>query len=279
MENNPDHYRFMPHFGDEDKEKLDSRNEGISEEAEAKETAEMSELSDPSEFFESTEHSEDSEISENSEEAKESDSSAIDMGSLKALYTFTSPFLAPTYATLLIFWFSILAIIAPRAVLPYALTIFGATGMLPLITLFILRRIGAIESFQLYSQRERIIPYIVEILALGAVTIFYVAKGATPWIWTIFCGATAVALINFFINFKFRISNHCSAMAALLAAILVVQIYGVPPQPLYWWAIGVVFFAGFAGSMAIFVGRHTVWEVITGYATGFLGVILFSLIH
>lgn len=202
-----------------------------------------------------------------------------DASLLNVLANVVSPLLVPTFATLAIFWFSILSIVAPGAVLPYALTVAGATGVVPLLSLFVLKRIGSISSYYMYERNERIVPYIVMTLALGAMTVFYVVKGATPWIWTIYCGATAACLLNFCINFRLRVSTRCSAAAALLAALIVINTYGLPQVPLFWWAIGVIFFAGLAGTAAVFGGRHSIWEVIAGYATGFLPVILFSLIR
>lgn len=198
---------------------------------------------------------------------------------LKILYGIVSPVLVPTYASLFIFLLSVLVLVVPEATAPYTLTVFGATCIVPLIAIYVLMKVGALTSFEMYDPRERTVPYVIEFLALGGTTLFFLFKGANPWIWTIFCGATAVALVNFLINFRMRISNHCSAMAALVATLIVINQNGIPQVPLFWWMVGALAFCGFAGSMAIWYGRHSIWEVLAGYATGFLGVILFSLIH
>lgn len=195
------------------------------------------------------------------------------------IYGLLSPFTIPTIVTLFIFFFSILSVAAPGAVLPYSLTVLGATCFVPLIVIYILLRVGHIESLQMYHKSERIIPYAIEFLALGAMAIFFVAKGAPAWIWTMFCGGAAIAIVNLAVNFGMRISSHCSAMAALVAALIVIEQYGIPQTPLFWWIVGSVFFAGLTGTLAIIRGRHTLAEVLAGYATGFLGIILFSLIH
>ena len=197
---------------------------------------------------------------------------------LSLLNGLLSPLLVPTYVTLIIFLISILSILAPDAALPYTLTVFGATCVVPLISLYVLNKVGATQSFELYSARERVVPYIIEIMALGGVTLFLVFKGANTWIWSIFCGGTAVALANFLINFRMRVSTCCSAMAAMVAALIVINRYGFPRESLFWWTVGAVFFAGVAGSLALLYRRHSLWEVLAGYATGFLGIILFSLL-
>ena len=198
---------------------------------------------------------------------------------MKLFYRIFSPFMVPTYATLFIFLLSILSIVAPGAATAYTLTVFGATGLVPIILLLIMRKLGMVDSFEIHGQSERQIPYIVQFLVLGAMTLFFLYKGANSWIWTIYLGATAVSLINFVINYRIRVSNHCSAVAALLAVLMVIQRSGMPPHSLFWWVVGALIVTGIVGAAAISIGRHKLIDVIVGYATGFLGIILFSLIH
>lgn len=198
---------------------------------------------------------------------------------LRFLYALMSPLLVPSYATLCLFLLTVLHLVAPGATTPYTLTVLGATGVVPLIVIYVLLRAGLAGGFNLGSRAERVVPYLVYILALGAVTLFFLYKGANPWIWTAFCGGTAAALADLLLNFKWRVSTRCSAMAALFAVLLVIEKSGVALVPMFWWMVGCLFFCGLAGTLAIVVGRHSLREVLMGYATGFLGVILFSLIH
>lgn len=200
-------------------------------------------------------------------------------GVLRFLYAVCSPLMVPTYVSLILFLLTILAIVVPGGALAYSLTVFGATCLVPSIANLILLKIGALSSLSMPTARERVVPYIIEFCALGGVTLFFIYKGANPWLWTIYCGATAACLVNFLLNFRIRVSNHCTAMAAFVAALIVINTYGMPQHSLFWWMVGTVFFAGYAGTFALIQGRHTLLEVLAGYATGFLGVILFSLIH
>ena len=197
----------------------------------------------------------------------------------RLLYGLFSPLTVPTIVCLLIFLLSVLVLIVPGAVVPYGLTVFGATCVVPSIALVILQRVGVVRSLRMFSRQERVVPYVIEFMALGGVTLFFLFKGAHPWIWTIYCGATALTLINFLINFRMRICCHCSATAALVAALLVINSQGVPQTPLFWWVAGAVLIAGYTGSAAVIYGGHSLKEVMAGYATGFLSIILFGLIH
>lgn len=195
------------------------------------------------------------------------------------IYGIFSPVMVPTYVALFVFLLSILAILVPGAATSYTVTVFAISCIVPMVALSILMKTGVVKSFRMLSRRERVVPYIVEFFALGAVALFLIFKGAYAWIWTIYIGAAAVALTNLLINVRMRISNHCSAMGALLASLLVINNYGFPQVSLFWWVVGTLFFAGVVGSIAMTYGRHSLWEVLAGYATGFLGVILFSMIH
>lgn len=194
-------------------------------------------------------------------------------------YDIFNPYLIPAYVTLLLFEVSVLSVAAPSAAPGYALTAFGATCIVPVLVLVLLRRFGIISSYSMLERRERVIPYIVQILALGGLTLLMKIQGAPLWLWLIYCGATVTALVNFLINFKFKISNHAAAIAAVVATLVVIQRVGVPQVSLAWWAVGTLIVAGVSGSIAIFTGKHTLWEVLAGYATGFLGITLMELIH
>lgn len=265
---NNDHYRFMPHPEGEEVVPPPIVEE-IREEISVEEEIPVEILTDREEEKEP--------VAVDVPRNRHDD--ALDMTLLEGLYHLMSPIVIPTVATFFIFLLSILVVIIPGASVSYLLTVFGATCVLPSAGFYVLRRIGSISSYLMLERRERTFPYIIETLALGAITIFFAAKGANSWIWTIYCGATAVCLANFIINRWLRISNHCSAFAALLAVLLVIQHSGYPQGSLFWWAVGVMFFAGVAGTLSILIGKHSIWEVLAGYATGFLGIILFSLIH
>lgn len=202
----------------------------------------------------------------------------ISRGVLKFFYDFFNPLLIPTYATILIFELSVLAIVAPEAGLPYSLTVFGATCVLPLIAFSVLRMVGAVNSISLEGRKERTFPYLIEILGTGAMTLFFLFKGAPNWLWLIYCGATATVLLNLLINFRIRVSNHCSAVAGLLAVLIVINNDGLPLPMLGWWAIGTVILGGILGTGAVLLGKHSLKDVAIGYATGFLPIILFTLI-
>lgn len=264
---NSDHYKYMPKQPgmpplDEEKETLADSGMEADIPVSLQEEIDLKEI-DPDEYLEL-------------DEEIVPDGTPV---AFKVLYGVFSPLLIPSYISLIIFLLSVLVIIVPSAVIPFTLTVFGATCIIPLIAVYVLMRVGVIHSLEMYGKNERIVPYVIETLALAGIALFFHAKGANLWIWTMYCGGAAASLVNFILNFKMRISSHCTGMGAFVAALIVINSYGFPQVSLFWWMVGALFFAGVVGSLAISYGRHTLWEVIAGYATGFLGVILFSLIN
>lgn len=266
---NPDHYKYMP--------KVPGENSDL--------PAEPPQLSPEPEYEEETSWEEELEREERlAESGREEDSGEVVFQEempliVRLLYEVLGPYVVPTVASLFIFLLTILKVALPGAALPYSLTVFGATCIVPAIVMVVLLRVGAVSSFSLYDRKERMVPYLIGFLALGATTLFFVFKGAGAWIWTLFLGGTIIALANFLLNFKIRISNHCSAAAALLAVLLVLNHYALPQVSIFWWTVGALGAIGFNGTVAILYGRHTIWDVLCGYATGFLGVILCALIR
>ena len=199
-------------------------------------------------------------------------------GVAKFFYDVFNPFLVPAYATLLLFELSLLGVTVPGAAIPYALTVLGATAVIPVVALIGLRKFGLISSLSLTGRKERTVPYVISILTFIAVTLLFVFRGAPTWLWTLYCGATTTVVVNLLINFKLKISNHASGVAALLAMFMVIQNHGVPLHDLSWWVIGTTLLCGIIGTAALMIGRHRLRDVLAGYVTGFLPIILFSLI-
>lgn len=200
-------------------------------------------------------------------------------GIAKFVYDVFNPFLIPAYATLLLFELSVLALTAPGATLAYTLTVFGATCVLPLVVLLFLRRVGVISSLSMPDRASRTLPYAVALLTIGAVTVLFVYRGAPAWIWTIYLGGCVTVLLNLLANYRVKVCNHASGAAALLAMFVVLQMKGMPVHPLGWWVIATVIVCGVVGASAMLVGRHRLIDVMVGYITGFLPIVLISLIH
>ena len=194
---NPDHYKYMPRRpGEEPEGELQTPSVPITEDVEVIEEI----LVEEAEVQENQVNPVSPDGSHGSENAER-----ILTGALSPFYWIFNPFMAATYASLLIFLLSILAITAPGAATVYTLTVFGATCLFPIIAIFVLKAAGAVSSVTLQTRRDRVFPYMLEIVGMGAMALFFAYKGAPQWLTDVFIGATATVAINFAINFFWRI--------------------------------------------------------------------------
>lgn len=188
------------------------------------------------------------------------------------------PLLMPVYGMLLAFNLSLLSFTPLRAKCVFTLITFGICVVVPMLIVLLLKRAGKVEDIGLNGRKERLVPYIISIVALGVTGLFMWYKGAPMWLVMFFEGGAAAGLVNLLINFRWKISAHAAGIAGVVALLIRIIRDGYPMGGAFTWLLVVIALAGVLGSARVWLGRHTVWQVLAGYAVGFLGVILMTLI-
>lgn len=194
-----------------------------------------------------------------------------------ALKIIFSPILIPVYVTILVFQLSMFSAVSGTIKLVFTLVAFAFCTLAPIVIIMLLKRYGYIKDMMLSERRERTLPYSLMFFALGGTALFFAFKGATNWFWMLYIGGATSALVNMIINFKWKICSHATALGALVAAMLIIQTKGMPQVEIMWWEIGAVLAAGIVGSSCIATRGSNLWQVLVGYATGFIPVILFEI--
>ena len=105
------------------------------------------------------------------------------------------------------------------------------------------------------------------------------AKGAPSWLSLFFfAGGAVAALVNMIINFKWKISSHAAGIAGIVALLICMKKNGFACPGTVWLAHSVDNCVGFARLGAcVWLGRHTVWQVLAGYAVGFCSVFFLTM--
>lgn len=188
------------------------------------------------------------------------------------------PLMMPVYGIILIFSLSILSLSPSGTKLTFTLIVFGVNFLLPMIMVLVLKKLGIIQDVGLNGRKERLIPYIISIICLGGTALFLNAKGAPLWVAMFYAGGAAAALINLVVNFWWKISAHAAGIAGIVAMLIQMMKEGVPSGSLTWWIIGSILLAGMLGSARVWLGRHTLLQVLAGSAVGFICVWSLSLI-
>lgn len=188
------------------------------------------------------------------------------------------PLLMPVYGIMLIFSLSFLRYAPFSTKLLFTLIVFGANFLIPMIIVLLLKKLGVIDDIGLNGRKERLIPYIITIVCLAGTGLFLYLKMAPVWVAMFYAGGALAGLINLIVNFRWKISAHAAGIAGVVAMLIQVIKEGPSGAGVVWWIIGAILCAGLLGSARIWLGRHTLMQVLAGSAVGFLSVWILSLI-
>lgn len=189
------------------------------------------------------------------------------------------PLIMPVFGILFIFRLSILDVVPAGAQTGVTFVIAGINFFAPMLIIWLLKILGVVQDVGLNGQKERLIPYILTALCYGASAWFVASRGAPVWVAMFFCGGALAALINMAINFKWKISAHAAAIAGLIALLIRLQRDVAVEPKLFVWLLITVGVTGLLGSARVWLGRHTVWQVLAGYLVGFCSVFFMMYIH
>ncbi len=182
------------------------------------------------------------------------------------------PLLMPVYGTLLIFNLSILSLSPATTKLIFTLIVFGINFIFPLLMVLLLKKMKLIDDIGLNGRKERLIPYIISIVCLGGTAWLLWNKGVPMWVAMFYAGGALAALINMIVNFKWKISAHAAGIAGIVAMLIQITKDGSPMPGMTLWIAGAILSAGLLGSARVWLGRHSLMQVLAGSAVGFICV-------
>ncbi|MDE5793787.1 MAG: phosphatase PAP2 family protein [Muribaculaceae bacterium] len=188
------------------------------------------------------------------------------------------PLMMPVYGIILIFSLSFLSFAPFRTKLVFTLIVFGANFLIPMLLVLLLKKLKIIEDLGLNGRKERLIPYIITIVCLGGTGFFLYMKMAPLWVAMFYIGGAVAALINLTVNFWWKISAHAAGISGIVAMLIQVIKEGPSSDGMEWWIVGAIITAGLLGSARIWLGRHTLLQVLAGSVVGFLSVWTLSLL-
>ena len=142
------------------------------------------------------------------------------------------------------------------------------TVAVPALLVLLLKRMGLVTDVGLNGRKE-VIPYIISILCLAAAGVFMWYKGAPMWLVMFFRRSAVAGAINLLINFRWKISAHAAGVAGVVALLIRIIRDGLPQDGAFLWLLIAIGLSGILGTARVWLGRHTAWQVIAGYAVVF----------
>lgn len=188
------------------------------------------------------------------------------------------PLMMPVYGLILAFGLSILDVAPMGMRVVFTLIVFGIDVVLPMLLIVLLKKMKVVDDYGLNGQKERLIPYVITVVCFGATAWFMAAKGAPLWLSLFFAGGALAGLVNMLINFSWKISAHSAGIAGIVALLIRIEKDGSAEPQLFFWLLTAIVVSGLLGSARVWLGRHTVWQVLAGYAVGFCSVFFLTMI-
>lgn len=156
--------------------------------------------------------------------------------------------------------------------------VFLITCLIPTAGILALYKAGFIKDAGLNERTERTAPYVLTVLCYFGAGYFLYRVGMPLWIDMFFAGGALAAVVNIVVNRWWKISAHGAAMGGLVAFLFRMAASNFAIYNLEYWIYGAVIVTGLVLTARVYLGRHTLMQVLAGCANGFVCVWFLSMI-
>lgn len=146
------------------------------------------------------------------------------------------------------------------------------TLIMPLLSVYLLKKFRFIDDFAISNPKQRLFPYGILVILL-IFTIYQLYKIELYGLPLIFMGASAFCLaLNILINFKFTISTHAIACGGLIGLYIFLTVFE-HLSVFNWVLIITVIASGLALWARLFLNAHTEKQIYSGFLLGFTAIL------
>lgn len=143
------------------------------------------------------------------------------------------------------------------------------TGLVPLVTIAVLIRLGKVSDRAITDRSQRSVPMTIAAACYLGAGLFVGSLGAPMWLRMFFFGASAATFTALIITLKWKISAHTTAMGGLAGMMLWFAASGIADvNVMILFSIGLLL-AGTVATARLLLQRHNIAQVLAGLALGF----------
>ncbi len=195
---------------------------------------------------------------------------------LSAIFT---PLLVPTYGMIFASFLSVLAMLPLGVLLSTIGITFVLTCLIPMAGIFVLYRTGFVKSPTLRERSERFVPFVLAMLCYLGCAFFLYRAAAPLWLTMFYVGGAAAIVISTVVSLWWKISAHSAAVGGLVAMAFRLAASHQAIHDMNVWISVLVIIAGMVMTARVYLGRHTLMQVLAGCANGFLCVWFMTMIR
>lgn len=148
------------------------------------------------------------------------------------------------------------------------------TLILPVFLIWMLKRLGIIQSMSMNHKNERLYPFFITAIFYFTTWFVFNSLNIFPYLTLVFIISTSLVLIAAFINVFWKISIHNMSMGAVSAAILFLTAshYIASPWPVY----SAFILSGLVGFSRLKLQSHSPAQVYAGFMLGAFVVVFIT---
>jgi hypothetical protein len=188
------------------------------------------------------------------------------------------PLLFPTYMLFLFLYIPGFTVFTYSTEIKFYLAVFVfiMTFGIPASLAFMLKRFKVIDSLQMNSRQERMIP-LAMMAGVYFITYYSLSKMGSLALFNLFLlGVAITSLAALAVNLYTKISLHMIGMGGVAGSILGLLL--VYPVNMRWLFYLVVLLAGVVGYARLTVTNHTLRQVYNGFMMGFVLMLVFFIL-
>lgn len=145
---------------------------------------------------------------------------------------------------------------------------------LPVLGIFLYRRLSGLTASQLRQRKARFWPYIISFVCYAVYLRIMYVMHLPRFMCGIVVGALFIQGVCLLLNLRWKVSMHAAGAGGIIGALVAYSVvFAFNPVP---WLCGVVLLDGMVMTSRMILRQHTLWQVwmgtLVGIVCGYLGI-------